>query len=185
VVVAREDRESGKRLVAYYTGAETGAETLRSHLSSRLPDYMTPAAYIHLEALPLTENGKLDRRALPAPKAQAYATRGYEPPVDETETRVAGIWADLLKLERVGRHDNFFDLGGHSLLLIEMQNKLRSTFERDLMIVEMFKYPTVSGLAQYLIKGRNESRRSHMVTERAKSRREALGRSSSRFSPPE
>ena len=116
---------------------------------------------------------------------QAYATRDYEPPTNETETRLAGIWADLLKLERVGRHDNFFDLGGHSLLLIEMQNKLRSAFERDLMIVEMFKYPTVSGLAQYLIKGRNEARRSHLVTERAKSRREALGRRSSRFSPAE
>ena len=158
---------------------------IRDSLLSRLPDYMTPATYIYLEAMPLTENGKLDRRALPAPEEQTYATRGYEPPIDETETRLAGIWADLLRLERVGRHDNFFDLGGHSLLLIEMQNKLRSAFERDLMIVEMFKYPTVSGLAQYLIKGRNDARRSHRVTERANSRREALGRRSSRFSPAE
>jgi amino acid adenylation domain-containing protein len=185
VVVAREDQEAGKRLVAYYTGAETGAETLRAHLSSRLPDYMVPAAYIHLEAMPLTENGKLDRRALPVPGKQAYATRGYEPPIDETETRMAGIWADLLKLERVGRHDNFFDLGGHSLLLIELQNKLRSAFERDLRIVEMFKYPTVSGLAQYLTQGRNEAGRSLLMMERAKRRREALDRRSSRFSPAE
>jgi amino acid adenylation domain-containing protein len=185
VVLARADDEKGKRLVAYYTGAETGAETLRSHLSSRLPDYMTPAAYIHLEAMPLTENGKLDRRALPAPGEQTYITRDYEPPIDETETRLAGIWADLLKLEQVGRHDNFFDLGGHSLLLIELQNKLRSAFERDLRIVEMFKYPTVSGLAQYLTQGRNEAGRSLLVMERAKRRREALDRRSSRFSPAE
>ena len=75
---------------------------------------MVPAAYVRLESLPLTPNGKLDRRALPAPDADAYATRGYEAPQGETETILAGIWAAALRLDRVGRHDNSFELGGHS-----------------------------------------------------------------------
>jgi amino acid adenylation domain-containing protein len=185
VVVARQDQDSGKRLVAYYTGEEIGAEALRLHLSATLPDYMAPAAYVHLESLPLTQNGKLDRLALPAPEGQAYTTGGYEPPVNETEAKLAQIWADLLKLERVGRFDNFFDLGGHSLLLVELQNRLQSAFERDVLIAEMFRYPTVSSLARYITKGRNETGRSRAVTERAKRRREALDRRSSRFSPAE
>src|SRR5262249_34432151 len=117
VALARKDDEGGERLVAYYTGEEIGTEALRAHLTSRLPEYMVPSAYVRLEALPLTSNGKLDRKALPAPEGQDRVTRGYESPVGETETRLARIWADLLKLERVGRHDNFFELGGHSLLV--------------------------------------------------------------------
>ena len=99
---------------------EVGAETLRAHLSARLPEYMVPAAYVLMKSLPLTANGKLDRRALPAPDTDAYAVREYEAPVGETETKLAGIWAEVLKVERVGRHDNFFDLGGHSLLAVRM-----------------------------------------------------------------
>src|SRR5262249_8347201 len=100
VVLPREDEEGDKRLVAYYTGEEIRAEALRSHLLSGLPEYMIPSGYVHLESLPLTPNGKLDRRALPAPEEQAYVTRGYEPPMGETETRLADLWANLLKLER-------------------------------------------------------------------------------------
>ena len=185
VVVARQDQESGKRLVAYYTGEEIGAEALRLHLSATLPDYMAPAAYVHLESLPLTQNGKLDRLALPAPEGRAYATRGYEAPVNEVESRLAQIWADLLKLERVGRFDNFFDLGGHSLLLVEFQSRLQSAFERDVLIAEMFRYPNVSSLARYITEGRNETGRSRKVTERAKRRKGALGKGSSRSSRTE
>ncbi|MBV9300897.1 MAG: amino acid adenylation domain-containing protein, partial [Acidobacteriaceae bacterium] len=126
VVIAREDTPGEKRLVAYYTGLGregegrelVGAEELRSHLTARLPEYMVPAAYVRLESLPLTPNGKLDRKALPGPEASAYSTRGYEAPEGEVETKLAGIWAEVLKLERVGRHDNFFELGGHSLLAV-------------------------------------------------------------------
>ena len=83
-----------------------------------------------LESLPLTPNGKLDRKALPAPEADAYATRGYEPPQGEIETMLAAIWAEVLKLDRVGRHDNFFELGGHSLLAVRVVTRLRQAFER-------------------------------------------------------
>src|SRR5262249_43267495 len=114
VVVAREDRGGDRRLVAYYTAAATEsgeaavkAEELRERLSAALPEYMAPAAYVMLETLPLTANGKLDRRALPAPEGEAYAARGYEAPTGEIETTLAKIWAEVLKLERVGRHDDF------------------------------------------------------------------------------
>src|SRR5262249_40174429 len=126
VVIAREESEENKRLVAYYTGWEVGAETLRAHLAAALPEYMVPGAYVHLESLPLTPNGKLDRRALPAPEEQAYVTRGYEPPVNRIEIQLAQIWTDLLDLERVGRHDNFFELGGHSLLVTLLSSRVRA-----------------------------------------------------------
>jgi acyl-CoA synthetase (AMP-forming)/AMP-acid ligase II len=133
VVLAREDTLGEKRLVAYYTAsgmgkaeaASVGAERLRAHLSAVLPDYMVPAAYVRMERLPLTPNGKLDRKALPAPEQEAYAVRGYEAPVGEIETKLAAVWAEVLKLEKVGRHDNFFDLGGHSLLAVRVVSRLQ------------------------------------------------------------
>jgi amino acid adenylation domain-containing protein len=125
VVSVHEDDENGKRLVAYYTGNEVGAEALSAHLSSRLPNYMVPIAYIRLENLPRTQNGKLNRRALPSPEGQAYISRSYEAPVGETEARLAQIWAETLKLERVGRHDNFFELGGHSLMVVILIERMR------------------------------------------------------------
>ena len=123
VVVAREDTLGDKQLVAYYTvgGAEeevVDAEGLREHLAVRLPEYMVPAAYVRLERMPLTGNGKLDRKALPAPELDAYGVSEYAAPEGEVETTLAAIWAELLHVERVGRNDNFFELGGHSLLVV-------------------------------------------------------------------
>ncbi|MFN5457254.1 AMP-binding enzyme, partial [Bradyrhizobium sp.] len=125
-VIAREDVAGDKRLVAYYVSdAAIGAEELRGHLAALLPDYMVPSAYVHLERLPLTPNGKLDRKALPAPEGTAFAVQAYEPPQGETEEAIARIWAELLGVERIGRHDNFFALGGHSLLAIQVVSRLR------------------------------------------------------------
>uniref|UniRef100_UPI000618099F AMP-binding enzyme n=1 Tax=Chromobacterium vaccinii TaxID=1108595 RepID=UPI000618099F len=118
-VLAREDQPGDKRLVAYYSG-EAEAEALREALRSRLPDYMAPAAYVRLEGLPLTANGKLDRKGLPAPEASSYGVRAYEAPQDGTEAALAEIWRELLGVERVGRHDHFFELGGHSLLAVRL-----------------------------------------------------------------
>jgi arthrofactin-type cyclic lipopeptide synthetase C len=137
--------------VAYYTSAEqaeggVGAEELRAHLLAKLPEYMAPAAYVRLESLPLTPNGKLDRKALPAPGADAYSSRGYEAPRGETETLLAGIWAELLKVERVGRHDNFFELGGHSLLIQRVVNLLAQAGIR-ILVTDLFEYPTPKILA--------------------------------------
>ncbi|HEY6237056.1 MAG TPA: AMP-binding protein, partial [Candidatus Elarobacter sp.] len=125
-VAALEDRAGEKRLVAYYTALDAlGAEELRSHVAAALPEYMIPAAYVHLDALPLTPHGKLDRRALPAPDDSAYASRAYEAPVGDVELALAAVWRDLLKVERVGRNDNFFELGGHSLLVVAALERLR------------------------------------------------------------
>src|ERR1700723_101339 len=139
VVVAREDTAGDKRLVAYYTCAEPGtadlgAEELRGHLTTKLPEYMVPAAYVRLESLPLTANGKLDRKSLPAPEGGAYATRGYEAPQTATEEAVAKIWSEVLKLERVGRRDNFFDLGGHSILAVRVITRLREGVNVEIAI---------------------------------------------------
>ncbi|HEU4559433.1 MAG TPA: amino acid adenylation domain-containing protein, partial [Longimicrobium sp.] len=124
VVVAREDVPGEKRLVAYVVG-DVEAGVLREHLRRTLPEYMVPAAFVALERLPLTANGKLDRKALPAPEGDAYARAGYEAPVGEMETALAEIWAEVLGVGRVGRWDNFFELGGHSLLAIRLIERMR------------------------------------------------------------
>ena len=149
VVLAREDTPGDKRLAAYYTSlVDSGveAEQLRSHLFGCLPEYMVPAAYVHLDQLPLTPNGKLDRRALPAPESDAYVTHGYQPPQGEMETRLAAIWAEVLKLDRVGRNDNFFELGGHSLLAISLVERMRRQgFQVD--VRALFSTSTLAQLA--------------------------------------
>jgi acyl carrier protein len=157
VVVAREDVPGEKRLVAYYTasnanGKATGVAELRAHLSGKLPDYMVPAAYVRMEQMPLTANGKLDRKALPMPEGNAYAAQGYEAPLGEIETRLAEIWADVLKIERIGRQDNFFELGGHSLLAMQVMARIRHIFNLELPVRSIFEEPTIAGLAGELPK---------------------------------
>jgi amino acid adenylation domain-containing protein len=147
VVLVRKDITGGKQLVAYFTGGEIGAEALRVHLLSGLPEYMIPSAYVRLESLPLTPNGKLDRKALPAPEGQAYVTRGYDPPVGETETRLALIWSNLLKIEQVGRRDNFFELGGHSLLAVQLLSRVRHTLGMEVLLADLFAHPALADFA--------------------------------------
>jgi amino acid adenylation domain-containing protein len=155
VVIAREDSPGDKRLVAYVVAHETAgmetvdAETLRSHLSVNMPEYMVPAAYVMLAALPLTPNGKLDRKHLPAPAADAYAVGRYAAPEGEIETVLAGIWSELLQIERIGRHDNFFSLGGHSLSILQVVNLLKQKGVR-ISASDVFTYPTVAGLAEHI-----------------------------------
>ena len=120
----REDVPGDRRLVAYVVG-EAEAEALRERLRQSLPEYMVPAAFVQLDALPLTANGKLDRKALPAPEGDAYARRSYEAPLGEIEAALAEIWAEVLGVERVGRWDHFFELGGHSLLAVKLIGRMR------------------------------------------------------------
>ncbi|HLL46215.1 MAG TPA: thioesterase domain-containing protein, partial [Longimicrobiaceae bacterium] len=136
-------------LVAYVVG-EAAADALRAHLDACLPAYMVPAAYVRLEALPLTSNGKLDRGALPAPDGTAYAGRGQEPPRTLTEQVLAEIWTELLGVERVGRRDHFFDLGGHSLLAVRLVSRMREALNPAATVDDVFAHPTLHELAARL-----------------------------------
>ncbi len=155
VVLAREDAVGDKQLVAYYLQDETadaGADGLRAQLQSRLPDYMVPAAYVRLDAWPLTGNGKLDRNALPAPDgATLLSGRPYVAPRTPIEEVLAAMWAELLGLERVGIHDNFFDLGGHSLMAMRLIAAIRDTFGIGLPLKLFFETPTVEHMGRYLL----------------------------------
>jgi amino acid adenylation domain-containing protein len=149
VVMAREDAPGEKRLVAYIVGG-VEADALREHLRRSLPEYMVPAAFVPLERLPLTPNGKLDRKALPAPEGSSFAAPAYEAPRTEAERKVAAVWGEVLGVESVGAHDRFFDLGGHSLLLVRVQARLREAFGQPVPITHLFRYLTVSALAAAL-----------------------------------
>jgi len=130
VVIARDDERGEKQLVGYVVAEEGSASAelnadLQRHVRERLPEYMVPPAIMTLEKVPLTPNGKLNRRALPAPDYTAYNAREYDAPVGATEVALARLWAELLKVERVSRHDNFFELGGHSLLAVSLIERMR------------------------------------------------------------
>ncbi|HEX8271798.1 MAG TPA: amino acid adenylation domain-containing protein, partial [Longimicrobiaceae bacterium] len=146
VVVARDGEVGDPRLVAYYTGERAGAAALRAHLAERLPEYMVPAAFVHMDALPVNPNGKLDRRALPAPDLAPTGER-YEAPRTPAEEVLAGIWAEVLGVERVGVEDGFFDLGGHSLLATRVVSRVRQVFGVEVPLRALFEGPTVAELA--------------------------------------
>ncbi|MCK0546005.1 amino acid adenylation domain-containing protein, partial [Pseudomonas syringae pv. aptata] len=150
VVVAREDVPGETRLVAYFTPSDPTvlpeSSDLRTYLQGLLPDYMLPVAYMPLDAWPLTPNGKLDRKALPAPDSSAFASRAYEAPVGNVEIRLAALWAELLNVEKVGRHDHFFELGGHSLLAVSLIERMRQAdLEADVQV--LFGHPTLIQVA--------------------------------------
>jgi len=151
VVVVREDQPGDKRLVAYAatsSPAPTPAD-LRRFLQDRLPDYMLPSAVVVLDRLPLTSNGKIDRRVLPAPD-QPQSDHAFAAPRTTLEQTVAGLWQELLGVQKIGLHDNFFEMGGHSLLLVQLHYRLQTALSRDVPITTLFQYPTVSALTRHL-----------------------------------
>ncbi|CAL9516038.1 Tyrocidine synthase 3 [Streptomyces sp. enrichment culture] len=155
VVLVREDTPGDRRLVAYLTPAgDTAPEPgeLRAHLAGRLPEYMVPAAFVTLDALPLTTNGKLDKRALPAPGQDALGGAGFVAPRTVAEERIAEVWADVLGLERVGVEDGFFELGGHSIRAVTLVGRLRA-IGYDLAVRDVFEHRTVARVAE-LVTGR-------------------------------
>jgi amino acid adenylation domain-containing protein len=169
VVVAREDERGDKRLVAYVAGdADEGA--LRGHLRERLPEFMTPSAFVVMGELPLTSNGKVDRKALPAPgSAREGAQAPPAPPRTELERAIAGVWREVLGVETVGRNDNFFDLGGHSLLMIRAHSQLRERLGRETSVIDLFRYPTVGSLAERMSgSGEEESEQTTHEQRRAR-----------------
>ncbi|EGH09040.1 non-ribosomal peptide synthetase SyfB, partial [Pseudomonas amygdali pv. morsprunorum str. M302280] len=161
VVLAREDEPGNVRLVAYFTSQQDveapAPEQMRAHMQANLPDYMVPVAFIELTALPLTANGKLDRRALPEPDHSSLLGLAYEPPQGDIEIALAQIWAEVLQVERVGRHDHFFDMGGHSLLAMRMVSQVRQQLGMELPLGELFALGELAAVAAALAgAGRSE-----------------------------
>jgi len=152
MIVVQTDPIGGKRLVAYVVGDENtllSAVDIKEHLQKKLPEYMIPSAFVFLEEFPLTANGKVNRRALPAPSFEYLSSgEGRELPAEATEIAVADIWKETLHLENIGRGDNFFELGGHSLLAMTVISRLRDTFEVDMPLRLLFDAPTVSDMAE-------------------------------------
>ncbi len=170
-VLARDDGgDGGKTLVAYYVpraGHEDGAPALRAHLAARLPEYMVPAAYVRLPAMPLTPNGKLERRALPAPDERSYVRRDYAAPQGEIETTLARIWAELFGIERVGRHDGFFELGGHSLLAVRMVARVHDVLGVEVPLRELFADPVLHVFASAVARASTRQASSNLVAFRS------------------
>jgi amino acid adenylation domain-containing protein len=151
-VMARDDRPGEKRIVAYVLpreGQPPSTTELRRHLQGRLPDYMLPSTFVTVDSMPLTETGKIDRSALPVPEeARPELAQKYIAPRSSLEQVLAGIFAEILKVERVGIQDNFFELGGHSLLATQVTSRIRQLLSVNLPLRKLFEDPTVSGLAE-------------------------------------
>ncbi|MFZ6030179.1 MAG: amino acid adenylation domain-containing protein [Chloroflexota bacterium] len=154
VAIARQDTPGNVRLVAYpifRQGTAPAAGELRQFLKDRLPEYMLPAAFVPLAAFPLTPNGKIDRAALPAPDGQRPDLPvNFTAPQSQIEQIIARAWQDALQLDRVGVHDNFFDLGGHSLLMAQVHHRLQEKLQREIPLVALFQYATIHSLAVHL-----------------------------------
>jgi amino acid adenylation domain-containing protein len=149
VVLVREDSPGDKRLVGYVVAREgQGLEVgeLKASLKDKLPDYLVPAVLVKLDKLPITPNGKVDRKALPVPD-QVETSRAYVAPRNDTERQLAELWAQVLGVARVGIHDNFFDMGGHSLLATQALSRIRTTFQVELPLREFFEEPTIANIA--------------------------------------
>ena len=177
VVVAREDVPGDKRLVAYYvaSGQAPSLDELRAHLGQRLPEHMVPAAFVPLALMPLSPNGKLDRKALPAPEGlRLQADTPHEEPRTELERNLARLWQEVLGVEKVGIHDRFFDVGGNSLLLVRAHGRLRAELGLEISLTELFKYPSINALSTYLAGRTNESDLRQESQERADNRRTLL-----------
>jgi acyl carrier protein len=163
-VTAREDKPGDLRLVAYVVpeGGDLGlAELLRAHAAERLPAYLVPAAFVILPALPLSANGKLDRRALPAPEWQSAAT--HVPPRTPVENVLADLWCQVLGCEKVGVTDDFFRLGGHSLLATRLIARVRGTFRVAVPVRQLFEKPTVETLAKEVLRAEEKPGQSDRI----------------------
>jgi amino acid adenylation domain-containing protein len=178
-VMLREDTPGDKRLAAYVVVKPGPSPTIsqqRASLKEMLPEYMLPSSLMVLNSIPLTPNGKIDYRALPAPEnLHAQRAEDYVAPQTNLERIIATIWQDVLAVEKVGVRDNFFDLGGHSLLVVQVNSRLRKELKRDISLVEMFRYPSVSALANFLARKQVETEPSFArVNDRAQKARAAM-----------
>jgi acyl carrier protein len=165
VVIAREDTPGDKRLVAYILSHQDQAarvSELRGYVEKKLPDNMVPSAFVMLDAFPLTPNGKVDRRALPAPDlTRPEIEEPFVAPRSHVEEVLAQIWADVLRLEQVGIHDNFFELGGHSLLATQVVSRVRDAFQVELSLPSFFEAPRVETLSKIIEEARLDTTTIH------------------------
>lgn len=181
VLLLREDSAGDQRLVAYVVPAQVGAPLveatqLRDFLRARLPEYMVPNDIVSLPEMPLTPNGKLDRKQLPAPQAaqKNHASPSYIAPKDDTQRLLVEIWQTTLQLDRVGVNDNFFDLGGHSLLIVKVHQLLKERVQKPLSLTDLYRFPTIAALADYL-KADTQNASLKKSSDRASRRRERMG----------
>jgi len=153
MVLVRETPQQQKLLVAYYVIDEMiEVEDIRRYMREHLPAYMVPTVFMEIEEFPLTPNGKIDRRALPVPDLSKALISLYVPPRNELEEQVAELWSSHLQVDQIGIHDNFFELGGHSLLAMRVVAAFRETFEVEISVGVLFKYPTISSVAEIIAK---------------------------------
>jgi amino acid adenylation domain-containing protein len=180
VVVVREDVSGNQRLVAYIVlraDLSTSISELSQFLKPKLPEYMVPSVYLQLDALPLTSNGKIDRKSLSVvEKLRPELKVTYLPPTTELEQTIAAVWQEVLHLEKVGIHDNFFDIGGHSLLIAQVHSQLKELLEQDLSIIELLEHPTIDSLAKYLNEGKDAQLEVEQVRDRAWKQKEVINR---------
>ena len=160
IVSVWEEQDNNKRLVAYIIPnklQQPSLNDLRNFLREKRPEYMMPSSFMFLKELPLKPNGKIDRQLLPEPnQTRPELTETFVAPRDEVEQTLAAIWKEMLQVEEVGVNDNFFELGGHSLLVVQVHSRLQGAFKQDVSITDLFKYPTISTLSNYLSQGQNE-----------------------------
>ena len=174
-VVVAQPATGGARLVAYVSPAPSQVlETapLKQRLQQVLPEYMVPGAIVVLETLPLNANGKVDRKALPLPEAPGAATR--VPPAREIERAICAIWSEVLGQDGFGIHDNFFDIGGHSLLLVQVQSQIQSRLGFAVPLVDLFRHSTVASQAQRLSPAHSEEPAMQLARDGARRQREAM-----------
>lgn len=174
VVIVRDDMADAPRLAAYVVceSQKTDTSEIRQFLKTRLPDYMVPADLMCLKEIPLTPNGKINRRALPKPDAaQTVQISEQLVPTTELEQTIARVWQDVLKIDRVGTNSNFFDLGGHSMLMAEVHEKLHASLRKEISMLDLFKYPTISGLASYFGHAGSEQVTLEQSQDRAQTRK--------------
>ncbi len=185
VVVARQSRRGDSYVAAYVAPTEPGLEVaeLRAGLRAKLPEYMLPSSFVLLESLPLTANRKVDRKALPDPRL-AEDTSPVAAPRNELERAIANIWREALDINRVGTHDNFFDLGGHSLLIPKIHAAIADKLGRELPMTDLFRYPTVSALAERLAESERQTNTIDTAGARARQQRQALERQRARMRRP-
>jgi acyl carrier protein len=186
VVMVREDVPGDKQLSAYIVSDQPAARVigeLRDFLKKKLPNYMLPYAFVFLDRLPLTANGKIDRSSLPVPDPTRPDLKDtFVAPRTQLEKQIVAIWAEILKLERVGIHDDFFDLGGHSLLAIRVISRVREAFQTEVPLRSLFEMSTVAGLASVINKAKDEGTASPVPKISSVSRQQHRVKLSSRSS---